>query len=75
MTPRLPRVSGKDVLKALLRSNFRLVDVEGSHHTLISPAGKLVTVPVHGKKILKPRTLKSILDQAGLSVEQLMDLL
>jgi len=75
MTPRLPRVSGKDVLKALLRSNFSLIDIEGSHHTLISPAGKLVTVSVHGNKILKLRTLKSILEQAELTVGELIDLL
>lgn len=75
MTPRLPRVSGKDVLAALKRNGFTPVDIEGSHHYLLSPAGKIVTVPVHGQSILKPKTLKSILNQAGLTVEELIDLL
>jgi predicted RNA binding protein YcfA (HicA-like mRNA interferase family) len=34
-----------------------------------------VTVPLHGSKDLKPGTLRSIIKQAGLSVEQFVDLL
>ncbi len=72
---RLPRVSGKDVVAALRRARFKLLYVQGSHHYLESPAGHLVTVPVHGKKLLKPKTLKSILTQADLSVDELIELL
>ncbi|MDR3599322.1 MAG: type II toxin-antitoxin system HicA family toxin [Desulfosporosinus sp.] len=35
----------------------------------------MVTVPVHTNKILKPKTLKSILNQAGLDVDGLIELL
>lgn len=76
MTPRQPRVSGKDVLAALHRAGFKELYIEGSHHYLERPDnGSLVTVPVHTNKILKPKTLKSILNQAGLSVDQLIELL
>lgn len=75
MTPRMPRVSGKDVVAALRRGGFKLIHIEGSHHYLESPAGQLVTIPVHGTKILKPKTLKSILEQAGLTFEELIALL
>jgi len=34
-----------------------------------------VTVPVHGNKILKLKTLKSILKQVDLSVEEFTELL
>ena len=34
-------------------------------------AGKRVTVPFHGAKILHPKVLKSILRDAELSVEEL----
>ena len=76
MTPRLPRISGKDVKRALLKAGFREVHTRGSHHYL-EPAGggKLVTVPIHGTKTLKPKTLKSILDQAELTVDELIGLL
>ncbi len=38
-------------------------------------AGKRVTVPYHGPKILHPKIVKSILRDAGLSTEQLQELL
>jgi len=75
MTPRLQRVYGKEVVAALNRGSFTFIYVEGSHHYYLSPTGNLITIPVHGKKILKPKTLKSILEQAGLTIEQLIDLL
>ncbi|AFM41938.1 putative periplasmic or secreted lipoprotein [Desulfosporosinus acidiphilus SJ4] len=76
MTPRQPRVSGKDVVAALRRAGFKELYIEGSHHYLERPDNKaLVTVPVHSNKILKPKTLKSVLNQAGLTIEQLMELL
>jgi|LSQX01.3.fsa_nt_gb predicted RNA binding protein YcfA (HicA-like mRNA interferase family) len=76
MTPHLPKISGKDVKRALLKVGFREVHTRGSHHYL-EPArgGKLVTVPIHGKKTLKPKTLKSILEQAELTVDELIRLL
>jgi predicted RNA binding protein YcfA (HicA-like mRNA interferase family) len=61
---RLPWVSRKDVLAALKRRGFKVINVEGSHYQLHRLGSKLVTVPVHGKEILPPKTLKSILDPA-----------
>ncbi|MBC7346834.1 MAG: type II toxin-antitoxin system HicA family toxin [Clostridia bacterium] len=53
---KLPRVSGEEVVAALLRAGFRQVHVRGSHHYLEPPGGgSLVTVPVHGKRTLKPK--------------------
>lgn len=77
--PRLPRVSGKDAVHALLRAGFVVFDQEGSHLYLHRQTGDRfthrVTVPVHGKRILKPKTLKSILKAAGLTVAQFSNLL
>lgn len=76
MTPRQPRISGKDVVVALKRAGFVPVHIEGSHHYLEPPeGGALVTVPVHTNKILKPKTLKSIINQAGLSIQEFIELL
>jgi Predicted periplasmic or secreted lipoprotein len=76
MTPRQPRISGKDMVAALRRAGFILVYIEGSHHYLEpSGGGALVTVPVHTNKILRPKTLKSIIDRAGLTTEELINLL
>ena len=38
-------------------------------------SGKRVTVPFHASKILHPKVLKSILRDANLSVEKLLELL
>ncbi|MGD0152649.1 MAG: type II toxin-antitoxin system HicA family toxin [Thermacetogeniaceae bacterium] len=72
---RLPRVCGKDVVLALKRAGFQLSHVRGSHHYLRRPGGKLVTVPIHSDEILDIKTLKSILDQSGLTTEELKELL
>ena len=73
---RLPRASGKDVLQALLRGGFELSHTRGSHHFLRKPgASGLVVVPVHGNRNLPPGTLRSILRQADLTIEELMRLL
>ncbi|MBI4339596.1 MAG: type II toxin-antitoxin system HicA family toxin [Chloroflexi bacterium] len=73
--PPLPRISGNDVLRLLLRNGYRLSHVRGSHHFLRkSNADPYVIIPVHGNRILPPGTLKSILNQAELSVEAFMDL-
>jgi predicted RNA binding protein YcfA (HicA-like mRNA interferase family) len=73
---RLPRLTGRDIVAALSRGGFRLLHVRGSHHYLEPPGGKgLVTVPVHAGKIVKPGTLKNILEQADLSLEEFIDLL
>ncbi|MFZ3129514.1 MAG: type II toxin-antitoxin system HicA family toxin [Desulfosporosinus sp.] len=64
------------MVAALRRAGFILVYIEGSHHFLEpSEGGALVTVPVHTNKILKPKTLKSILEQAGLNIQELKELL
>lgn len=77
--PRLPRVSGKDTVRALKRSGFSVFDQTGSHVYLHKSDGDSfgprVTVPVHGQKILKSKTLKSILDAAGITIVEFADLL
>jgi len=77
MTPRLPSVSGKQVVKALGRAGFAVVRISGCHHRLVhkDDPTRVVTVPVHGAASLKRGTLASILRQSGVSVEELAVLL
>ncbi len=72
----MPRVSGKDVVAAFKRGGWNVSSIKGSHLYLRHPdrPGK-VTVAVHGTEILKLRTLKSILEQAGLDVGGVEELL
>jgi predicted RNA binding protein YcfA (HicA-like mRNA interferase family) len=67
LSRKLPRVTGKQLCKILMRHGFTLTHVRGSHHHFVSDDGRLhVTVPVHAKETLAPKTIKSILDQAEL---------
>jgi predicted RNA binding protein YcfA (HicA-like mRNA interferase family) len=72
---RMPRVEGKDVAAALKRADFRLSHIRGSHHYFRRPNGSLVCVPVHSGVIVDLKTLKSILEQAELTIDELLELL
>lgn len=72
---RMPRVEGKDVVGALKRADFRLSHIRGSHHYLRRSSGSLVCVPVHAGVIVDIKTLKSILEQAELTINELIELL
>jgi predicted RNA binding protein YcfA (HicA-like mRNA interferase family) len=71
---KLPGVSGRECARALARIGFRLRRQEGSHMILRrdDPFGQLV-VPDH--KELDRGTLRAILRQAGVGVEEFVGLL
>lgn len=74
--PKLPVVSGSEVVKALGRAGFVFDRQRGSHAFLWNPeTRRTVTVPVHAGEDLRRGTLASILRQAGLSAEEFLDLL
>jgi predicted RNA binding protein YcfA (HicA-like mRNA interferase family) len=69
-------ISRKDLVRALIRAGFREHHVRGSHFYLLAPDGRtIVCVPVHGSRPLYPKALAAILRRAGLSEENLRDLL
>jgi len=76
MGSNLPRISGKDLVKALLKAGFYIARSKGSHHLLKSEINTNVriTIPVHSKE-LKRGTLRSIIRQTGLSVEEFKKLI
>ena len=76
MPGRLPRATGSEIVRALRQKGWEVVVQVGSHVQLKHPAmpGR-VTVPVHRGKIVKPGTLGNILRQAGLTADELRELL
>jgi len=71
---RLPQMGGRDLLGALQRKGYVLTHIRGSHHYLRKPGvAALVVVPVHGNRPLPDGTLRSILRQAGLTVDELLE--
>lgn len=75
--PKLPRVTGQEVLRALKRAGFEEVRIRGSHHFLVHPGDhtRWATVPVHSGEVLLPETLSNILKTSKLTVEELIELL
>jgi predicted RNA binding protein YcfA (HicA-like mRNA interferase family) len=68
---KLPRdLSGADTVKALRRLGFSVTRQEGSHIRMSKGATR-VTVPNH--KTLLPKTLQSVLRQAGVSLADFID--
>lgn len=59
-------ITPKKLLKELEKDGWEVIRIRGSHHILKHPTKiGLVTIPLHSKD-LKPKTLSSILKQAGL---------
>lgn len=75
MTEKLPRVTADDVIKALERIGFFFSRQSGSHKIYKNKEGKRATVPYHSGKILHLKVLKSILNDADLTVEEFKELL
>ena len=73
--PKLPRLTARQIVAALEKLGFSLTRQSGSHMIYKNAAGKRVTVPFHASKILHPKLLKSILRDADLSAEKLLELL
>ncbi len=71
---KLPRISGRDCVSALLKLGFREKRQHGSHIILRreNPFAQVV-VPDHSE--LDTGTLRAILRQAGITTEQLLDVL
>lgn len=76
VSPRQPRVTAAQVLRARGRAGWYAHHQVGSHVQLRH--GTLpgrITVPRHAGTILSPKTFASICAQAGLTVEELTELL
>lgn len=73
----LPTASGRRAVLALAKAGFVVDRTVGSHQILAhrEDASRVVTVPVHGNRDLKPGTLRSIIRQAGLTVAEFEALL
>lgn len=76
MVERLPRITAMSLLAALRRAGWEVTRQRGSHARLQHPDHlQGVTVSIHAGQIVKPGTLRSILDQAEITVDDLIALL
>ena len=77
--PRLPQITGMQLVAALRRAGFAVVRQRGSHVQVRrqEPDGSVTTfpVPVHAGRTIKKGTLSGILRKATLDIEDLKSLL
>ncbi len=58
---KLPVISGKDLIKILLKRGFEITRINGFHHRLKHPDGTLTTIPVHKNEPLPKGLLYKII--------------
>ena len=73
--PQLPAISGKSLLKFLQTIGFIVVRINGSHHRLKHPDGRITTVPIHKNMELPKGLLRKIIrEDLELELEQFIEL-
>lgn len=74
--PRMPRITAREAERAIMSDGWYRIGSKGSHvqHKHATKAGR-VTLHFHVGEILKPKTLQTVIAQAGLAVEQFSKLL
>jgi len=70
---KVPSISGKAAVKALVKIGYTIARQKGSHIRLLHAERKPLTVPNH--KVLGKGLLRKLLRDAWLSVDDFIDLL
>ena len=73
--PPVPSLRGERIVRALERAGFKVARTRGSHHIMRHPDGRGTTVPVHLGRDVANGTLRGILADVGMTVEELQRLL
>ncbi len=73
--PRLPALTGNEVVSALEKVGFHLIRQKGTHVRVQHEDGKVVTRPVHAGKNIGRGLLRKILRDAELTREEFIALL
>ena len=72
---RLPRLRGREIIRALGRVGFSVVRVHGSHHVLKHTDGRMACVPMHVGEVVGPGLLRKILRDVDMAPDQFIALL
>jgi len=72
---RLPRITGKEIVRALAAAGFEVARVKGSHQFLHHPDGRVTVVPVHPGETIGPGLMAKILRDCDMSNEEFEALL
>lgn len=73
--PKLPVISGQDLVRALTKAGFEVHHQKGSHIILKQSVPPFARISVPNHKELKRGLVVSLLREAGLTRDHLVDLL
>lgn len=72
---RLPVIKAKELIRVLYKLGFFEHHRVGSHAQFKHPDGRRITVTIHGGKDVKSGTLRGIIDDLKMTVEEFKKLL
>lgn len=76
MSPFLPQVKAKDLIRVVKQLGFELDRQKGSHAIFYRPSDKArVVIPVHAGRDIKPKTLRGMLDDMRITPEKFKEFL
>ena len=75
MPAKLPAASSRKVVKVLETIGFQLIRQSGSHATYRHSDGRWTIVSIHPGKIIPKGTLRKIIRDAGLTVDEFLKML
>ncbi len=77
MTSQFPDLNSKQMVKIAEKIGFTFIRQSGSSHAIYMRDSdkKRTTIPIHGKKSLKRKTIKSICNDLGITIDELLELL
>ena len=68
--PKLPVVKARELLKVLKKLGFYKHHQVGSHMQMKNPDGRRTTIPYHPTQEIRRGTLKAIIDDLDITVEE-----
>lgn len=76
MTSQFPDFNSKQLVKIAEKVGFKFIRQTGSSHAIYIRESdkKRTTIPIHGKKSLKIKTIKSICNDLGITIDELIEL-
>lgn len=75
MSERLPRVNVAEVIRVIEKCGFSISRQSGKHKIYKNREGRRITLTHHLSKTIHPKVLKSILQDANLTIEKFKELI
>ncbi len=71
----MPAITARELVRAAEKLGFAFDRQKGSHAVYVRPSdGSRIVIPIHAGRDIKPKTLAGILDDMGISLDRLREL-